>query len=249
MFAQDENYYVVKFPNNPQGTRILANELLGSWLARLLGLPVPPVAVIHVSEEMIRTKGLSVELPRGRRLCQAGLCFGSIYRADADCFFSGMPTENVKNRSDLLGMLVFDKWTGNIDHRQVIVVSNGSRRRRWFMMIDQGFCFGDQEWEFHDGALQGIGRFHEMYRHVVGLEDFEPWLSRVEQEISLEMLREASHLVPPEWYQHDQSALQRLIWQLNQRRTIVRGLLSSSLRSLPHIFSNVSFRPARSACA
>ena len=29
MRCADDNYYVVKFQNNPQGRRILANELLG----------------------------------------------------------------------------------------------------------------------------------------------------------------------------------------------------------------------------
>jgi hypothetical protein len=37
----EESYYVVKFQNNPQGTRILANELLGTRLAARMGLPGP----------------------------------------------------------------------------------------------------------------------------------------------------------------------------------------------------------------
>ncbi|MGH9781379.1 MAG: HipA family kinase, partial [Candidatus Acidiferrales bacterium] len=44
MRCEDENYYVVKFQNNPQGTRILANELLGTRLAARIGLPVPGAA-------------------------------------------------------------------------------------------------------------------------------------------------------------------------------------------------------------
>ena len=41
MRASDGNHYVVKFRDNPQGSRILANELLASRLAEQLGLPVP----------------------------------------------------------------------------------------------------------------------------------------------------------------------------------------------------------------
>ena len=33
MRCNDERYYVVKFRNNPQGPRILANEMLASHLA------------------------------------------------------------------------------------------------------------------------------------------------------------------------------------------------------------------------
>src|SRR5713226_6417980 len=39
MRCSDGNYYVVKFQNNPQHRRILVNELLGTRLARRLGLP------------------------------------------------------------------------------------------------------------------------------------------------------------------------------------------------------------------
>jgi hypothetical protein len=37
-------YYVVKFQNNLQHSRVLVNELLGTRLAARMGLPVPPVA-------------------------------------------------------------------------------------------------------------------------------------------------------------------------------------------------------------
>ena len=37
MRCADDSYYVVKFQNNPQGVRILVNELLGTRLAARLG--------------------------------------------------------------------------------------------------------------------------------------------------------------------------------------------------------------------
>jgi L-ribulose-5-phosphate 3-epimerase len=44
MRCSDGNYYVVKFQNKPQHTRILVNEMLGTRLAARLGLPTTPVA-------------------------------------------------------------------------------------------------------------------------------------------------------------------------------------------------------------
>jgi hypothetical protein len=74
----EESYYVVKFQNNPQGTRILANELLGTRLAARMGLPVPSASVVEVREELIaHTDELVIELGRGRAPCKAGLQFGS----------------------------------------------------------------------------------------------------------------------------------------------------------------------------
>lgn len=51
--ASDDNYYVVKFQNNPQCKRVLANELIASRLAKHLGLPMPEAAIIEVSEWLI----------------------------------------------------------------------------------------------------------------------------------------------------------------------------------------------------
>jgi hypothetical protein len=67
MRYSDENYYVVKFQNNPQHRRILVNALLGTKLAARLGLPSVPVAVVEVSEELTRLMPeLAMELPRSR---------------------------------------------------------------------------------------------------------------------------------------------------------------------------------------
>jgi hypothetical protein len=41
MRCADSNYYVVKFQNNPQHTRVLVNDWLGTRLAEMIGLPVP----------------------------------------------------------------------------------------------------------------------------------------------------------------------------------------------------------------
>ncbi len=38
MRCADDNYYVVKFQNNPQGRRILANELLASRIGGADGI-------------------------------------------------------------------------------------------------------------------------------------------------------------------------------------------------------------------
>jgi hypothetical protein len=83
MRCSDGNYYVVKFQNNPQHRRILVNELLGTKLAARMGLPTTPVAIVEVSEELIRlTPDLAMEMPRQRIPCQAGLQFGSRYPGD-----------------------------------------------------------------------------------------------------------------------------------------------------------------------
>src|SRR5947209_13163967 len=78
-----EQYYVVKFQNNPQHRRILVNELLGTKLAGRLGLPITPAEIIYVDQELIRlTPEMCMEMPRARIPYQAGLQFGSRYPGD-----------------------------------------------------------------------------------------------------------------------------------------------------------------------
>ena len=53
MRASNSHYYVVKFRNNPQDVRILANEYLGTKLGTVLGLPMPEARIIDVSEWLV----------------------------------------------------------------------------------------------------------------------------------------------------------------------------------------------------
>src|SRR5258707_10449716 len=126
MRCSDGYYYVVKFQNNPQHKRILVNELLGTRLAGLLGLPTTHAAVIDVSEDLIAlTADLRIETPRTRIPCQPGLQFGSRYPGDPrrtalHDFLPDQQLREVSNIHDFAGMLVFDKWTCNTDGRQTI---------------------------------------------------------------------------------------------------------------------------------
>ena len=54
MRASDGNLYVVKFENNPQGVRVLANELIVTRLAETAGLSVPACEIIEVNDWIIQ---------------------------------------------------------------------------------------------------------------------------------------------------------------------------------------------------
>ena len=134
MRCSDGAYYVVKFQNNPQHRRILANELLGTRLAGRLGLPITPVEAIHVSEELIRlTPELCMELAHSRVACQPGLQFGSRYPGDPrhqtlHDFLPDPQLRKVENLHEFAGMLVFDKWTCNTDGRQTLFFRGSPER-------------------------------------------------------------------------------------------------------------------------
>src|SRR6267154_5740123 len=80
MRCSDGHFYVVKFRNNPQHLRVLANEMLASRLARFTGLPVPEGEVVEVNDWLIdHTPELCIQLEHQTVRCQAGPQFGSRY--------------------------------------------------------------------------------------------------------------------------------------------------------------------------
>ena len=79
--ASDGNSYVTKFQNNPQHIRVLANELLATRLGLTLGLPMPRVEIIEVSDWLIEhTEDLRIDLGGQRIRCQIGKAIGFALR-------------------------------------------------------------------------------------------------------------------------------------------------------------------------
>lgn len=250
MRCSDGNYYVVKFQNNPQHRRILVNELLGTRLARRLGLPTVPAEIIEVPAELIRlTPELAMELPRARVPCQPGLQFGSRFPGDPHqlTLHDFLPDEQlseVENLHDFAGMLVFDKWTCNTNGRQTIFFCEGrgtpgqGEWRYKTRMIDQGFCFNAGEWNFQDAPLRGLYARNRVYRGVFGMESFAPWIERLEKHMTERVLGEYIQEIPPEWYEDDYDALKRLAEQLHRRRSSVPDLILDAKRSNRQPFPN-----------
>jgi len=237
-------YYVVKFQNNPQGARILANELLATRLAARLGLPTPAVAVVEVGADLIaHTDDLVMQLGRGRAPCQAGLQFGSRYPGSPaeTTVYDFLPDEQlreVENLGDFCGMLVFDKWTCNTNGRQAIFFSAAGESRYRAQMIDNGFCFNAGEWNFPDAPLRGIYARHRVYEGVRGMEAFEPWLARLEEKVGEAAVEEAASEIPPAWYGDKAEALEKLLEQLLRRRKLARELIVAAKKSSVEPFPN-----------
>jgi hypothetical protein len=239
MRCGNEEYYVATFQNNPQGAKILANELLGTRLAARMGLPA--VAVVEVRESLIeQTEDLVIQLGRGRARCRAGLQFGSRCPGSPaeTVVYDFLPDEQlreVESLADFRGMFVFDKWTCNTNGRQAIFFPAKGETRYQARMIDQGFYFNAGEWTFPDAPLRGIYPRHRVYESVRGIESFEPWLARVETKMTEAVLEEVFSEIPPEWC--DLDALEKMVEQLLRRRKLVRDLIvsawKSSLRTFP----------------
>jgi hypothetical protein len=196
MRCSDGSYYVVKSQNNPQGLRVLANELLGTRFAARLGLRVPKPEIIEVREELIaNTEDLVIQLGRGRQ---------AIFYRDAADAAHGIANEPGRYSPE---------------------------------MIDNGFCFNSGEWNFPDAPLRGLYARHRVYESVRGIEYFGAWLEHVER-ITESTLEEIYGEIPPEWYEHDADAIEKMLEQLLRRRKLVRGLIVSAWKSSAPPFPN-----------
>ena len=244
MLGADGTLWVVKFQNNPQHLRVLANELIATRMAEAVGLSVPRTDVVEVSEWLVaNSPEMMVELGRGRReRCAAGLQFGSQFVGGlmpgqvVDTLAEGQ-MEEVRNLAEFAGMLAVDKWTGNCNGRQAVFERKPRERKYRATFIDQGYCFNAGDWTFPDPPLRGVFARNLVYAKVTGWESFEPWLTRVE-EFEGETLWKIAEHVPPEWYGGDPRVIERLMETLLERRSRVRELIEafrvSSRDPFPH---------------
>jgi hypothetical protein len=230
MRCSDGNHYVVKFRNNPQHLRVLANEMLATRLAERVGLPVPVTEVVEVDQWLVEhTPELSIQLAHQTIRCEPGLQFGSRYVVSPmeGQVWDYIPVEmlhRVRNLETFAGMLALDKWTGNANGRQAAFWRKSRERLYTASFIDQGYCFNAGEWTFPDYPLRGVYARNEVYAGVRGWESFEPWLSRIEK-MDEHVVWSVVNEIPPEWYESAWEELEKLARALIERRELVRGLI------------------------
>ncbi len=232
MRADDGHFYVVKFQNNPQHLRVLANELLATRLAERVGLPVPVTEIVKVEDWLIEnTQELRFDTAGLSSRCKPGLQFGARYVCDPaeGQVFDYLPESmlpRVRNLIAFAGMLVADKWLGNSNGRQAVFWKKATERKYTATFIDQGYCFNAGEWDFPDSALRGVYARNYVYEQVRGWESFEPWLSRVEK-FDPAAVRDIAGEIPPEWTGNDWNALEKLVEEIIARREKARDLITA----------------------
>jgi hypothetical protein len=243
--CDDGCYYVVKFRNNPQHIRILANEMLAGRLAQLIGLPVAAPAFVEVPRELVDADPpLEFNTSNRRERCTAGLHFGSRFpgppeRTAVVDFLPDLLLRRVNNLVPLfLGAFVFDKWTCNCDGRQVVFFRSPDRRSPTYsgLLIDQGLCFNGEEWNFPDSPIRSLYPRRLVYDSATGIESFEPFLSTIEG-LHPPMVEQWIADIPDEWCSPDPGQLKALVARLYARRRKLAQLIidaNASVRPFPN---------------
>jgi hypothetical protein len=245
LIAADDGYrYVVKFLNNPQGNRILVNELISSLLLRAIGIQTPEIALVAFDEQTLSTnpeigivsrrEDLLIPLP--------GLHFGSRYPGSTGKltvydFFPEAMLPKLYNRNEFTGVLVFDKWACNADSRQAIFhrahttnVDSAVSEVRWVaQMIDHGQMFQGRDWTFRDSPVQGPYMHAAIYGRSPTLPDFEPWIEKVSR-LDEDVFDTVFNAVPAPWISKEEKELVRvLLGRLQKRQEQIPQLLRETL--------------------
>jgi hypothetical protein len=241
--ADDGDYYIVKFQNNPQHRRILVNEFVASQILTHLQISSPGHQIIRLSAEFLAANP-EVHLQTGtRRLdIEPGWHFGSRHPGNPNTmavydFIPDALLVQVANAEQFRAILVFDRWVANADGRQTIFFR--AQLNDWLaqpgipprklgfvaLMIDHGFAFNGPHWDLPDSAVTGLYPRRIVYDGVRSLADFEPWLDRIVN-FPAEVFDKALRQIPPEWIQDDEAALDRLFELLLRRRKRIRELLT-----------------------
>jgi hypothetical protein len=213
--ANDGRHYVVKLMDNPGGPNVLANEYMGSLLAKALGLPVAEGKGICLSDSFIDGHpDLWLELPSGVRRPNQGMHFGSLFvgqTSGADRpteYISPSRVNMITNREAFLGMYLLDVWANHQDNRQAIFRRNSTNELE-VCFIDHGHMFGGPEWNFQGNQGNPGSALHlelAVYTDLWHDEQVAFWISRFQTMIP-ELLPSVVAPLASEWYSGNLSEL------------------------------------------
>src|ERR1035438_10268084 len=230
MEADDGQWYVVKFRNNPQHHRVLVNELLASRLLAYLQVATPETALVRLSTQFLADNpAIHLTLGSRRIPVEPGWHFGSRYPGD--------PARTAVY--DYLPDALLPKAANLEDFRAILLHAESAGGSLGFVarMIDHGFAFNGPYWDFPDSPLQGLYPRRLVYESVRSLDDFEPWLDQT-MHFPEEVMDQAWKAIPPEWIEDEEDAVAQLLDRLFERRKLLPELIAACRQARANPFPN-----------
>ena len=218
---RDSRYAIVKFPENPQGIRVLVNEFICCSLADMLELPVNRALLVSIDGRLLKD-------PQSRGECPpeftGGIRCGLIRYPDAVHIAQDQLGANVENSDEIHALDVFDALVTRGDGRQLLAypVQPHSNSKKNFAAIDYGYAFGGSPtWTpesfkgFPDPVLP-------MKNPLTGLDYtdgalLKPMIDKLRSLTQENLCAALTRIHPPRW-EVSVDDLQALAEVLNQRR-------------------------------
>jgi hypothetical protein len=201
-FFDDEagDRYLVKFLGNPQGQRVLVNELVAGQVACFLGVPCPELALVQVDQWLVDG---TPEIRQRTPGAAGGIHFGS--REVPGCYQN--PSRSLipqaTNAAEFPMVIVFDALTMNTDRvndGNFVLATTPGQAGFKFVAIDHGHCFG-HNWDATLTTKVGTTApavFTEMAAAVAGAQPFTGALARA-QSMSDSHVASFIGAVPASW--------------------------------------------------
>lgn len=198
----------VKFQHNPQSTRSLVSDWIGTLIGRALGAPVPDPVLVHVPrEQLVRIPYLT------KYRWQPGLQFGTIYLPNARPLTREV-LGNLSNLADLPLCALLESWLYNRDVKFAHLLQVPMDQKHRLVITDHGFIFPHgPQWSVRD--LRDYRDDFPLAKPLttLALEVPQPWdfasaLSKI-QSMPASAIADIVNAVPAEWSlaPHKQSAL------------------------------------------
>ena len=175
---------MVKFQNNPQHLRVLANELIATRLAEAVGLTVPATDVVEVSAWLIAQHARHARRARraAARALTAGLQFGSrfiggLMPGQVVDYLPEPQLDEVRNLAEFAGMLALDKWTGNATGARRSSIAGRASAATAPRSSTRASASTPATGTFPTRPCAACTRATACYAGVTGWASFEPWLT------------------------------------------------------------------------
>ena len=236
LMGDDGRNYITKFTGNPQGSNVLANEWIGTALARAVGLPVANSAMVQVSKTFLeRNQDIAFHLGNGIVQAQPGLQFGSqmvrAKRGDPP-LMQYVPTsqrEYIQNLPDFIGIALFDLVTEMDDYRQAIFLRHPHNRTIKATFIDFGHLLQGPNWDHFRLARLNVHPALSFYPDLWQQKRMLRWVSKFQRTFP-RALRQAVEELPSGWYSGDVKKMQdRLLERLELAPALIRSLATEQI--------------------
>lgn len=231
-YCTDDKHYVTKFKDNPEGVKVLVNELVVNRLALMLQLPVALGKFVNIPPELVVLHNNIPHLREGKH-------FGTVY---ADNSFDNPPLNLIEtslNVDCIAGLYVLDNYIANGDRHKGNIMVCQTNFGTNILLIDHSHCFTGPRWTAESlralaGSIKPMNcQVHIELAHLVsGESPFDKWLGILEN-ISNEQINAIIDEIPSEWNisEDEKSAIVEF---LVVRRYSVRPLLVSMQGQFPN---------------
>ncbi|GEM_PF-3704301 len=148
----DGRFVIVKFPENKQGEKVLANEFISCQLAESLSLPVNQSVLVSIDERLLQLPRQNGKVPNN---FTAGIRCGMIRFENAEGSQPKDIFDHCTNSLQLHAIAVFEEFVCRQDGRQLLMYSPPGQSSKHFAAYDYGFAFGGQP-EWSTATLTGL---------------------------------------------------------------------------------------------